>query len=179
MQSMSLKFRQLWVRGALLGLLYGGGLEVMADPGPTEVEATRFVVKSSPSSAEVRVDGSLKGLTPLFVEVSPGTHTVQVGSKGYGSVNLAYDVEAGQTRPINVDLERSGPKGPVRLVGPPEMKGARVFQQGKKIGNIPVSTELAAGVYDFQVVGESFYKVHREVVLSSDGSVVTIDLTHH
>jgi hypothetical protein len=37
-------------------------------------------VTSSPVSAEVYVDGTLRGTTPIVVELPPGKHAVRVGS---------------------------------------------------------------------------------------------------
>jgi hypothetical protein len=37
-------------------------------------------VSSRPVEAEVYVDGSLRGMTPLFIELPVGKHTIRVGS---------------------------------------------------------------------------------------------------
>ncbi len=46
-------------------------------PGPSDGD---LQVSSSPVAGEVYVDGSLRGVTPLIVELPSGKHAVRVGS---------------------------------------------------------------------------------------------------
>ena len=64
-------------------------------------------INASPGEAEVYVDGELRGLTPLLVEVPSGNHSVRVGSVKLGrwrAIDVA--VKDGVEHRLDVDLSR-------------------------------------------------------------------------
>jgi len=153
----------LWLAGS------GGG-------APAAVDGT-VTIESIPSGATVWVDGKKKGVAPIGLSLAPGDHDFKVGMDGYKESRRRYAVQAGASVSIPFQLEPTNTKVAVLLVGPPDMAGARVYLRGKELGSIPVSTEIRAGVHEFQVVGtDRFYKVRRDVAPGGDGRAVKVDL---
>jgi Protein kinase domain/PEGA domain len=64
-------------------------------------------VSSRPAGAEVYVDGALRGITPLQVELDPGQHSVRVGSARLGKWRTA-DVKmfSGSSGQLDFDLSQ-------------------------------------------------------------------------
>jgi hypothetical protein len=98
-------------------------LEATADLRPIAekrlAEARTFVgaltVKVNVIQAEVVVDGTAVGTSPLPGEVfvAPGTHVIQAKAAGYDGANQTVTIEKGATRTIELSLEAT------RLMAPP------------------------------------------------------------
>ncbi|MBI4976010.1 MAG: PEGA domain-containing protein [Spirochaetes bacterium] len=63
-------------------------------------------VTSSPSDADVYVDGAFAGKTKLFQEVRTGNHRIKVARPGCLPKEFEEIVEEGQTREINIILQK-------------------------------------------------------------------------
>jgi len=79
-----------------------------ADPAdPDAPPPTRLLVLSTPPGAQVDLDGeSANGTTPWILEVGPGPHRLGLSLTGYRSEEIEVSAWPGQTRPIEVRLER-------------------------------------------------------------------------
>ena len=66
---------------------------------------------STPSGANVYVDGALKGVTPLSVPGLPvGSHTVRISKSGYDDYTGSVTVVSGQTKAVSRTLSISSAK---------------------------------------------------------------------
>lgn len=64
-------------------------------------------IQSSPSGADVLLDGEPAGETPLVVDtLSPGDHAVSLSKTGYGTTNRTATVTAGQEKLLFVTLQK-------------------------------------------------------------------------
>ena len=63
-------------------------------------------VMSRPAGAEVIIDGTSVGRTPLSVETSPGTHEVRLSLPGFKGWATTVDVKAGGTTRVSGSLEQ-------------------------------------------------------------------------
>lgn len=82
--------------GASGGAGSGSGAGVAAAPREAIKPAggsTRLSVTSSPNGAEVQVDGSALGNTPLVASLPNGPHKLSVGAASYSTVNRAFDAD--------------------------------------------------------------------------------------
>ncbi|WP_232054710.1 PEGA domain-containing protein [Thermococcus sp. 2319x1] len=62
-------------------------------------------VESSPSGAEVYVDGSYVGTAPITdYRLSPGEHTIKVRKEGYQEYTITVNVEAGKSVSVSASL---------------------------------------------------------------------------
>jgi hypothetical protein len=67
------------------------------------------LVTADPSSATIAVDGVARGNSPVEALLPAGAHVIDVQAERYKSARLPIVVEGGQTRRVDVTLERSGP----------------------------------------------------------------------
>lgn len=73
------------------------------DLGPAELW-----VQTLPSGADVRVDGTSLGKTPLRVEVEPGLRNLEIERRGYYPVSKTVRGTSGQTTELRLELVESG-----------------------------------------------------------------------
>jgi len=91
---------------------------------------------STPSSAEVNLDGSYKGITPITIpSISTGSHTVVLKKSGYNEVSKTINVEYGQTTSISETLILL--TGSISVSSNPN--GADVYLDGNYEGSTPIT----------------------------------------
>jgi len=89
------------------------GRPVVHAPAPAPAASTAAVlsIRVQPGDAVILVDGERwQGSTSerLDVQVTPGTHRIEVQKDGYQPFATSVDVRSGETRALNVSLTRSG-----------------------------------------------------------------------
>ncbi len=146
-------------------LASSGAVTDTPTPTPTSPQG-RLSVTANVTDAEVIVDGRFIGNTPLTaMELSTGSHRVQVKKKGYDTYRTDVAVSAGRTASLEAWLTEQGPKTE-RLYVNTEPSNARVrilnigpvFQQGMA---------LAPGDYHVEVSATGYGKQTRWVSLSA------------
>ena len=81
-------------------------------PPPTPADrpdapVTAYLVLSSPSGASVSIDGEpANQTTPAFLGVDPGAHRLSLSLEGHRTFEIEAVAWDGQTRPIEVELQR-------------------------------------------------------------------------
>ena len=99
-------------------------------------------LQSVPAGAEVLVDGSQLGVTPLSAPLSAGTHKIEFRYRGATRV-VALDIAPGGHVVHSVDWKRK-PTGRLRVTS--DSGAAAVLVDGKKRGVTPLTLEdLSAG----------------------------------
>ena len=80
-------------------------------------------IQVRPPNAEIFIDGERwtgsDGPGPLEVQVSPGTHRVEVPLPGRQTFVRTISIRAGETLPLNVSLTQAEPEGPPPAKPPP------------------------------------------------------------
>jgi hypothetical protein len=76
-----------------------------AQASPEAVASIQF--SSDPSGAEITVDGNYVGNTPSLIKLKPGTHSVKITKNGYAPWVRSINTEAGESRNIAADLEKT------------------------------------------------------------------------
>jgi hypothetical protein len=66
-------------------------------------------IESTPSGADIEIDGAFVGNTPSTVNVGPGSHQVAVKKKGFADWTKALNVTGGTVQ-LNAELEQEQPK---------------------------------------------------------------------
>jgi hypothetical protein len=123
----------------LRGPIFGGGSDGEAGPPATPVEYARLEIQSEPTDAEVWVDGSRLGWTPLNDSVPPGTHHVELIRAGYRTQADSVNLSANSVWDRSFVLEVF--TGNLRIQSTPP--GARVWLDGDDTGLI-TPAELTA-----------------------------------
>lgn len=68
---------------------------------------TLVQISSEPSGAEITVDGDYTGSTPSQIKLQSGPHSVRITKKGFEPWERSIKVEAGESRNIDAELEKS------------------------------------------------------------------------
>ncbi len=102
---------------------------------PTPQTTGYLTVTSSPSGADVYVDGSYRGYTPMTIgNLVVGAHTLELRLAGYQKSTQTVQIYSGQTTTKNVGLSPSTPTtGSVAVQSYPS--GASIYLDGNYQGN--------------------------------------------
>lgn len=115
-------------------------------------------VSSSPSGAQVKVDGTIYGTTPLSsIQLEPGNHTVKLSKSGYSSYSTSVRIYEGQTSSINVTLDPIVSTGYLSVTTTP--KYADVYVDNSYMGQSPITITVNEGKHEvrLQKAGYSTY----------------------
>lgn len=150
------------------------------------VQTGSLFVRSDPAGARVLVDNKPAGVTPITVlDLTPGSHTVQVTAPDGSSARQSVQVEAGATATLRLSLDRpvvaqaststtvtaEPTNGWVLVDAPIEMQ---VLQGGRSIGSSGRRLSLAPGRYDLQLRAADF-STNRSVEVSA-GRVARVEV---
>lgn len=145
----------------------GGGiaqtLNVKLEPGWAPVTLT-----SSPSGAEIWVDGVASGLSPQTLELGAGTHALELRLPGYRSWRDSVNVSANQA--LNLPLIKLLPAdGNVQLSSQPP--NAAVTVDGAYRGQTPLSLTLPPGkAHQLKLSAPGHRPAQREVQVGAEGT---------
>lgn len=131
------------------------------------VEGASFVIDEGTGS-EVR------GTTPISkpIELEPGAHTIRVSRDGYLPFSDVFDIVAGQTTEVDVDLVLySGRLRAEASPGPVE-----VIVDGKSWGIAPVSIELSIGEHVVRLIRDGYVEEVRKVNIKT-GQTTELSVT--
>ena len=110
-----------------------------------------LVVRSHPEGAKVLIDDKDRGVTPLTVKVSPGTHVLQVRAGATEPRVIPLQIRAGVQTAQYVELLGVSSTGVLEVRSGPSK--AKVTIDGQERGSTPLTLrDLAPG--DYQVVLE-------------------------
>ncbi len=132
-----------WV-SAVAAYLVARASAVPLPPG----QATLFV-DSSPQGAEVYLDGSFQGRTPLTLTPRPGRHEVEVRLSGYRPYRIAVNLSPGQEVRVFAELVPERRMGTLFVDSSPG--GAEVYVEGQPRGRTPLRLTLEEGRYRVEV----------------------------
>lgn len=162
-------------------VLIGGRIaEIQAQigtPPPPNAATGRLAVRSTPSGALVRVDGTEAGTTPLQIEVSIGPHRLEARLEGHESATRWVDVVEGQTAEVEFGMVALGgaPGEGGELLVRADPSGT-VFLDGERLGPAPVGPRaLAAGEHRVRVEGDDG-RVWEETVEVAAGRTMVVDV---
>lgn len=113
--------------------------------------------ESTPSGAELYVDGKRRGNTPAAVEVPPGAHQVRVVLAGYQEYSVAVHLKEGADYPLKADLVReptAAAKATISIASTPP--GAELYLNGKPSGKTPQRLEVSLGWHQVRLTMEGF-----------------------
>jgi hypothetical protein len=125
-------------------------------------------LNSRPEGVVVSVDGVGRGLTPVELDLPPGSHDV-VFAEGAMERRLTLKVEAGARVSENVDLPNAAHRsGQLEVTSDPQ--GARVTLDGNAAGVTPLTIQSVAPGRHVIIVTQGETMVNRSVEVSSGAS---------
>lgn len=135
---------------------------------PAAVQETVATFTSDPPGALVRVDGRLRGKTPLEVELPLGLHQVELQLSGFQPYTRSIELVGGNPK-YPVTLRPVVREGSVLVVAP-GWDGATLYVDGAPVGSLPLQVTLAEGPHVFEVRrGSDRARESRELRLSERG----------
>jgi PEGA domain len=150
---------------ALIGgaIVFGPALFDLTPSGGPALKPGRVTIGSTPMGAMVMIDGQARGLTPVTLQLDPGSHTVVLQRAGVER-NIPLQVASGSemTQHYEFAPEAATTLSTVAITTDPP--GAKVIVDGEPRGTSPVSvTGLAAATHKVTVIGETG-TVERQIV---------------
>ena len=134
---------------------------VVGEASPPPPSTGTLDVQSSPTGAQVYLDGAYLGLTPLVASVPAGRHRLEVRKAGYAPYRASVRVAPGERVQVYARLVPEPSSGRLSVSSEPE--GAAVYLNGSYRGKTPLAIELAPGVYDLRLALPG-YADYREQV---------------
>jgi hypothetical protein len=131
-------------------------------------------ITSDPVGAQVSIDGTLRGVTPLNVpELAPGAHRVTVSS-GRTSVQRTVEVSAGATATLLVSVPVAAPTGFVTISAPIDLD---IFEGERHLGSGRMSRiSLPAGRHTLELVNRQLSFRTESTVTVVGGRVVDVNV---
>ena len=121
---------------------------------PVAAASGRLAINTNPDGATVVVDGEPRGVTPLSLTVSVGSHVIELRGQGEPR-RMSVNIDAGAEVSQYIELPKSAPTlGALQVKSDPG--GARVTVDGIPRGVSPVTVAgLAPGEHTVLVEGEA------------------------
>lgn len=119
-------------------------------------------VSSTPSGADIYIDGYYKDTTPATISVNPGSHTVRVVLAGYDTYSQNVILSSGETAYLNADLSHST-DAYLKISSNPG--GASVYVDGNYMGNTGYSSGSSV---NYMTIGPLSTGGHS-IMLKKDG----------
>jgi hypothetical protein len=159
---------------ALAALGQGGFIWWRLASSPSGLLGTNGTLKveSKPMGAQVKIDGEVKGVTPLSVSLPAGAHVMEIVAGSEPRV-IPLSITAGQTLAQYVELVGVSALGRLSIQSAPA--GATVLLDGQPRGQTPLELpDVAAG--DHELVLDLNGQRVRQTVTVASGITTTVDL---
>ncbi len=152
--------------GAFIGVKYRQSLSILPSSGGT------VHVDSKPVGAQVKIDGQPKGATPLSVQVSAGTHVMELSVGGEPRV-IPITVNDGEALGQYVELAGAPATGRLGVSSTPA--GAAILIDGQPRGVTPAElSDLSAG--DHELILDLNGARTRQPVTIAAGTLTKVDV---
>jgi hypothetical protein len=141
----------------------------------TAPEPAILYVSTSPSGAELSVDGIHIGTTPISIEnLTPGKHTITISKAGYEDWNEQVDVAAGGKKSVEFPLS-SIPVKPATLHVNTSPSGAQLTVDGVQLGTTPLSIESITPGEHSLIISKVGYESRKEQINIASGEKKTVE----
>jgi formylglycine-generating enzyme required for sulfatase activity len=122
-------------------------------------------LSSVPAGAAVKVDGQILGQTPLELELTAGSHEIEISADRHKPWRERIEAKAGQ--PITLSEVRLEPAGG-RLAVRSRPAGASVLIGSRYVGQTPLEVEIPAGKeHEIQLSKAGHENASRKVTVAS------------
>ena len=123
--------------------------------------------ESTPSGAEIYVDGTSRGIVPISLELALGRHIIRMTLPGYQDWEEQIEFkEAGEYPPMNPRLILAPKQAFLSVESVPS--GARISVNGKPIGETPLEHfELSPGEHKVQLSLKNYQNWEGQVQLEA------------
>jgi hypothetical protein len=152
---------------AVLSLVVYLGIAVRGYYAQSTIPGT-VTVDSKPQGVEVRIDGAVRGVTPLTLSMKPGNHALELRRFG-ATRKFTLSLGPGAQLSQHVDWTNVKAVGTLAITSTPS--GARVSVDGKSRGVTPLTLpDLPAGIHKV-VLESSEGTIRRDVEVSAETEI--------
>lgn len=125
-------------------------------------------ISSTPSGAEVRVDGKKVGKTPVEMpEVLIGSHNIDIYKDGYARQSFSAEVKVGETTRVAPTLSDQE-----TITVTTDPAGANLWVDGRRLdGDSPFSYTGKIGEHDVEVTCYGFDRIKKRMILGKEPRV--------
>jgi outer membrane protein assembly factor BamE (lipoprotein component of BamABCDE complex) len=129
----------------------------------------KLSVSSSPTGAQIYLNGSYKGVTPLTLTLSPGSYAVKITKDGYNDYTTTSTVKLYSTSTVSATIKRN--TGTLSVSSSPT--GAKIYLNGSYKGVTPLTLTLSPGSYAVKITKDGYndYTTTSTVSLVSTSTV--------
>jgi len=139
---------------------------------PVQPATGTLSVNSSPSGAQVLVEGRVVGSAPLSLVLRPGRVEVELRLGGYQTFRTSAQIRPGETTVVNANLVPLVQNGLLQISSNPP--GAQVVLNGRVVGNTPLNLTVQPGRYDLELrLGG--YQSFRASVTVGNGQTIPVN----
>jgi cytochrome c-type biogenesis protein CcmH/NrfG len=144
-----------------------------------------LMISSVPPQADVLINGQLRGVTPVTLQLSPGRYNITVRKQGYQDQTQPVQVEAEKLLSLNVPLVPARAQGAqpapatqapaqqpagkgwieVRTIPP----GADILINNASTGRkTPARIELAPGTYTLTIFARGYQVLQKQIQVEAE-----------
>jgi hypothetical protein len=125
-----------------------------------EKQEIQVALETVPEMAEVYINDTFKGTTPLNLSLYWGEHNISFKKAGFFDLNNLYTLEKSGILTENLK------KMLITLTFISQPTDATVFVDNESVGKTPMKMDLYSGVHTFSIKKEGFESVSKEISLS-------------
>jgi len=134
-----------------------------------KAEVGTLSLESNPRGAEVWVDGTSRGVTPISLQLPPGKHSVELRRRGANRDLGELDIAANQETKQSIDLTTTRAVGTLSVKSNPV--GAKIIIDGKPRGVTPNTlNDLAVGPHKVTLESTSG-SITKDIQITAGGTV--------
>lgn len=127
----------------------------------TLTPASTLRIGSQPSEAEVFINNTYSGKTPLEVILPPGEHSVAIQKQGYCEIVDKVKIQGFEKKDINYKLDQIPT---VTIYSKPI---STVLIDGKEAGKTPLSVNLAPGKHTLTLKTDDFFTLTEQISVNN------------
>lgn len=137
---------------------------------------TSLTVQTIPLGAQVIVDNSYVGRSPVTFGISPGYHNVSISMNGYQSWNGEFYVGIGEEKTVNIPLIPIQQQANGTLVITVNPSNANVYIDNKYIGNGNQNMSLSSGYHSVSVTLNGYQGYYNSMVLINPNQTTYLNI---
>lgn len=163
-----LVFMVLVASAAGFALFYPGARDKIASwsAKPRPAATATLKAESRPEGAEVWIDGTYRGKTPLEVELPLGEHSMRAAALGYEEWTHTVQLTETGVRPLKIELRPKVALAFLKIQSTPA--GALLSIDGVAEGRTPLGLELPLGEHRVALTLEGHEEWSRNIQLSEE-----------
>lgn len=145
--------------------------ETFSIPAPSPITGNVYV-RSTPSGAEITIDGEKKGATPSLLQgIIIGSHVVKLTLANHKTEQFEIVVKEDRTEDLNAKLSDMA-----YMTIDSKPSNSILYINGEKVGVTPYSNNMASGDYNITIKKNKFRDFSQRVHLDSSNPSMTINL---